>query len=200
MSRRRDSKSWGVGSPRPQSNFAPCEVDVAGRECRFRKQRSSARKNASPTFVVHCHGARTRGGPRGGGRLRVLSTVAFAPPSIVFSTGAPGRRRPCAHFAQTRGGSRGDAGLLKRTIASDATYSLAGNRIASRGTAASWAKGSPCVRGRGAIDAVSRIVELGSRKQPCFAVRCNPRLSAECGMDDREGESGVQSPEPDSWI
>jgi hypothetical protein len=72
---------------------------IAGRERRFRKQRSSARQNASPTSIVQCHGARTRRGPRGGGRLRVLSTVAFAPPSIVCSTGVPGRRRPLAHIS-----------------------------------------------------------------------------------------------------
>ena len=67
---------------------------VADREHRFRKQRSSARQNASPTSIVHCHGAQTRLGLRGGGRLRVLSTVALAPPSIVCSTGPPGQPRP----------------------------------------------------------------------------------------------------------
>jgi len=62
--------------------------------------RSSARQNASPTVVVQCHGARTKPGPRGGGRLRVLSTVALAPTSIVCFTGAPGHPRPfCAHVA-----------------------------------------------------------------------------------------------------
>ena len=87
---------------RLRANFS----GVADRERRFRKQRiatptrlprwgprRSARQNASPTFVAHCHGARTRLGPRGGGRLRVLSTIALAPTSIVCCTGAPGRRR-----------------------------------------------------------------------------------------------------------
>jgi hypothetical protein len=53
----------------------------------------SARQNASPTPVAHCHGARIRVGPRGRGRLGVLSTVALAPPSIVCSTGPPGHPR-----------------------------------------------------------------------------------------------------------
>jgi hypothetical protein len=90
---------------------------VADRECRFRKQRSSA--------------------------LPVI--------------------RPCAPVALER---HGEAGLMKRTIASDATYSVAGNRIASQGTAASWVVGSHCIRGRGAIDAVSRIVELVRGSKP----------------------------------
>ena len=55
-----------------------------------------------------------------------------------------GLRCPAHPVAHARGCSaekrvtpHGEAGLLKRTIASDATYSVTGNRIASRGTAAS---------------------------------------------------------------
>ena len=65
----------------------------------------------------------------------------------------------------------GEAGLLKRTIASDATYSVAGNRIASRGTAASWAKGL-ALRTRPQGDRCGfPHRRAGSRKQPYFAVR-----------------------------
>ena len=80
-------------------------------------KRSSARQNASPTSVVQCHDARTRHGPRGWGRLRVLSTVALAPPSIVCSSGTRGHPRP--RSAQTRGSATcgGEEGLDRRTIA-----------------------------------------------------------------------------------
>src|SRR5687767_2558114 len=44
----------------------------------------------SPASVDQCHGARTRLGPRGGGRLHVLSAIAVTPTSIVCCTGAPG--------------------------------------------------------------------------------------------------------------
>ena len=49
----------------------------------------SARQNASPTAVLHCHGAQTRRGLRGGGRLRVLSTDAVAPPSLFAAPPLP---------------------------------------------------------------------------------------------------------------
>jgi len=56
-----------------------------------------------------------------------------------------------------RGGTR----LLRRTIASGATYSVAGNRIASRGTRRDEAQRSSLAsRGQEAIDAVARAVEL----------------------------------------
>jgi len=58
----------------------------------------------------------------------------FAPPALPVT-------RARARSAPTHVTEHGEAGLLQRTIASDATYAVAGNRIASRGTAASWAKG-----------------------------------------------------------
>ena len=61
--------------------FSPA-IGVSARKHRFRKQGKSARQNTSPACDVECHGARTRCGPRGGGWLRVLSTVAVAPPSL----------------------------------------------------------------------------------------------------------------------
>ena len=71
----------------PSATDVRCSV--AAREHRFRKQGSSARQNASPTSVVQCHGAQTRFGPRGGGRLRVLSPDAVAPPSLFASPALP---------------------------------------------------------------------------------------------------------------
>ena len=152
---------------------------MADRERRFRKQRSSARQNPSPTSVVQCHGARTRLGPRGGGRLRVLSTDAVAPTSIVCFTGTPGRPRP-PHGARTRFTMHGEARLLKRTIASDATYSVTDNRIASVGTAELRRQRiSHASSGRRAEDAVDRVVELVRGSNP--ASPCGwPRLSAKC--------------------
>ena len=76
---------------------------------------------------------------------------------------------PCALSAPRPGSQHGDAGLLERTIASDATYSVAGNRIDSRGTAASWAKGL-ALRTRSQGDRCGfPHRRAGSRKQPCFA-------------------------------
>ena len=74
------------------------------------------------------------------GRLRVLSTVAFAPPSIVCST----RRLPVpgAHAARELSPGHWRRRLAEAAIASDATYSVAGNRIASRGPAARRARGA----------------------------------------------------------
>src|SRR5687768_1946604 len=106
----------------------------------------------SPASVDQYHGARTRLGPRGGGRLHVLSPHAVTPTSIVCFTGAPGRRRetvtirvmctwcPADGLGATPSG--GGTRLLTRTIASDATYSVAGKRVASVGPAASPAKRS----------------------------------------------------------
>ena len=56
---------------------------------------------------------------------------------------------------------RGGARLIRRTIASGATYSVAGNRIASVGTRRGEAQQSSLAsRGHEAIDAVARAVEL----------------------------------------
>jgi len=83
----------------------------------------------------------------------------FAPPALPDGD-APTRVRQ----------QRGESGLLERTIASDATYAVAGNRIASRGTAASWAKGLALrTRPRGDRCGFPHR-RAGSRKQPCFAV------------------------------
>ena len=77
------------------------------------------------------------------------------------------------------GPPHGETGLLKRTIASDATYSVPGNRIASRGTARAERRSSHCVRGRRAIDAVSRVVELVRGSDPA-STRGEGRKCANC--------------------
>ena len=64
-------------------------LGISARKHRFRKQGKSARQNTSPAFVVQCHGARTRYGPRGGGRLRFCPLVAVAPPSLFASPALP---------------------------------------------------------------------------------------------------------------
>ena len=86
---------------------------VAAREHRFRKQGRSARQNASPTAVAHCHGAQTRLGLRGG------VGSAFCPLT-------PSRRLHCLLHRRSRPATRtvallarklcmrdGDSGLLK---------------------------------------------------------------------------------------
>src|SRR5688500_19717294 len=98
----------------------------------------------SPASVAQCHGARTRLGPRGGGRLHVLSTDAVTPPSIVCSTGASGRcYEPMPGSIMRSGGPTtaaprrgGGTHLPARTIASDATYSVARN--ASEDVRSAW--------------------------------------------------------------
>ena len=63
---------------------------------------SSARQNTSPTVVVQCHGARTRLGPRGGGRLRVCPLT----PSRRLHCLLYRRSRPAPLTARIQHGSR----------------------------------------------------------------------------------------------
>src|SRR5688500_15783304 len=51
--------------------------------------KSAARQNTSPASVVHCHGARTKSGPRGGGRLSCFVDFAVAPPPLFASPALP---------------------------------------------------------------------------------------------------------------
>ncbi len=74
---------------------------VVGQEHRFRKQGRSARQNASATAVVYCHGAQTRFGLRGGGRRRVLSTDAVAPPSLFAAPPLPADEGVAHRLLQT---------------------------------------------------------------------------------------------------
>ena len=120
---------------------APDSDDVSSPaiERRFRKQRSSARQNASPTSAGHCHGARTRCGPRGGGRLRVLSAVARAPAfRLPAAPAAPGQPLPCGRErsltrASTCAAEQASAGANHRercdVYSSPETASLAGGRL-----------------------------------------------------------------------
>ena len=105
------------------------QPNVAGREHRCRNKGSSARQNASPTSVDHCHGARTRLGPRGGGRLRVLSPDALAPPSLFAVPALPAdavtHRAHLARLARAAS-SRRDT-VPEANHASDATHGVAGN-------------------------------------------------------------------------
>ncbi len=114
---------------------------------------SSARQNASPTSVVQCHGAQTRLGLRGGGRLRVLSTDAVAPPSLFASPPLP---------ADDGGLDNSDDRLFDRR-----------RHVAER--------------------CVSRVVELGSRKQPGDAVwRINRAPSAKHSLSRAACAASIQ--------
>ena len=105
----------------------------------------------------------------------------FAPPALPVT-------RARARSAPTHVTEHGEAGLLQRTIASDATYawpetaSLAGGRLRA------GRRGSHCVRGHGAIDAVSRIVELvrgGNPASPWCGVRSGANGPRGCALRER---------------
>ena len=113
---------------------------VAVREHRFRKQGSSARQNASPTSVVHCHGAQTRLGLRGGGRLRVLSTDAVAPPSLFASPPLPADDAHRCALARNVCPARRQHRFAEVNHASDATRGAARKRIGRRGIREAGAK------------------------------------------------------------
>jgi len=112
---------------------------MADRECRFRKQEARRGKTrrrhllftamALGPGVVLAEGVGSAFCPLTPSRRLRL----FAPPALPVTHAR-------AYSASTHITQHGEAGLLKRTIASDATYSVAGNRVASVGTAASWAK------------------------------------------------------------
>jgi len=96
--------------------------------------------------------------------------MTFAAPMADLKVGTThGSRR------QVRGGTR----LIRRTIASGATYSAAGNRIASVGTRRVEGSGARIAwLGRSAIDAVARAVELVCRS------RLDPRRGEAAELND----------------
>jgi len=98
---------------------------------------SSARQNVSPTSVAHCHDARTRLGPRGGGRLRVLSPAAVAPPSLFAAPVLPADAAPSAHVAR-HDRTREPAKQACCSEPSRATRIMAQQGNASGGVGSAW--------------------------------------------------------------
>ena len=156
----------------------PRTSDEAARERRFRKQRSSARQNASPTsvFTAMALGPGMVLAEEAGSAFCPLSPSRrlrlFAPPALPVSHAAQRSDGPCSTAKQ---GCWSEPSRAMRRIPWPKTASLAGGRL--RG----GRRGSHCVRGPARRSAQREggsqgdrcgfpHRRAGSRKQSCFAV------------------------------